>query len=763
MKDKDLEKTQPILLSEIKEGKKRSDIYDELEDELIDITEEEKEAMEQAEEALAEKNIALAESLLADEAKGKDVDDVTSDEESEKDEKEATTDDEADKKGKERKKLNKKQKILISVAGVLVLLIIIGIIVLANVKANKKKEDPKKEEEQPVIMADNFYYKEGKLYILDKDEKEIGTYECQNKDSELCYLAYNNYADTLDVPKVLDENGKTKVERVPVYNNDYIFVADNPEGTGLGNQNIILYSLSQKKEIETYTDVKAYDGDYLIIADAKNNYGLIKIGDKVNEIIKPSYENLYMLDKADNLIAKKGNGYVVINKNNKVLSKVIETTEDLKYYTNKLIVTEDLGKYTAYDYDAKIITGDYDFITARDNYLFLINENKEMFIIDSEGSKYNEEGIKLYNDNYVTSYIYDKDGKLTSTNQAFKIEVDSDELNILVYTKDFKEDKYNTINLNEGRNNKKLAYYSYFNGKLYFYDDLTKLNLLGTYTCTNKNTVSNTDGKLGSCYQALMGNSDNFNNVIPIFNKRYVFIFDTNYNLYDLVEGKNKGVYLTVNDFLPSLKEGEPFVSGSYDVIAVNNKNKSGMISIAATKVAGKYGFNYNSLTRLGDYIVANNAANKYQIIYDESTASVEYNYNIVGYINKGSYVKLFDKANSKYYVYDDKGKKVGKDSYAYVELYDDFYAGVLNDKTLKIYDYEGKIISSKDVTIVSTDYLGSKPAFKVTKNGNSFVVSILKNGSYVETTIERVSDEPTDKDDTQDKDNTNTKKEESR
>ena len=32
MKDKDLEKTQPILLSEIKEGKKRSDIYDELED-----------------------------------------------------------------------------------------------------------------------------------------------------------------------------------------------------------------------------------------------------------------------------------------------------------------------------------------------------------------------------------------------------------------------------------------------------------------------------------------------------------------------------------------------------------------------------------------------------------------------------------------------------------------------------------------------------------------------------------------------------------
>ena len=294
-----------------------------------------------------------------------------------------------------------------------------------------------------------------------------------------------------------------------------------------------------------------------------------------------------------------------------------------------------------------------------------------------------------------------------------------------------------------------MAYYSYFNGKLYFYDDEDKVNLLGTYTCRSKNKVTGVDGKLSSCHQALAGKND-VNNVIPIFNKRYVFIYDVaTYNLYDLVEGKNKGVYANVGAFSPSLVDNQPFVSGSYDVIAVNKKNKSGMITIAADKVTGKYGFNYNSLKRLKDYIVALNASNKYQLIYNESTASVEYNYDIVDYINKGQYVKLMDQSTSKYYVYDANGKKVGKETYSYVELYDDYYVAILNDKTLKIYDYEGNVISSKDVTIASTNYFGDKPAFKVTSSGNTFVVSILKNGNYEDTTIERISKDTQESEDT--------------
>ena len=58
----------------------------------------------------------------------------------------------------------------------------------------------------------------------------------------------------MDVPKVLGEDGKTKTERVPVYNNDYIFVYDTPDADGMAKR-IVLYSLSQKKELETYTEV----------------------------------------------------------------------------------------------------------------------------------------------------------------------------------------------------------------------------------------------------------------------------------------------------------------------------------------------------------------------------------------------------------------------------------------------------------------------------------------------------------------------------
>lgn len=56
------------------------------------------------------------------------------------------------------------------------------------IKKDKKVDDNK---EKPVIdEKDNYIYNNGTLKFLDKDDKTIGDYECENKDENKCYVAY---------------------------------------------------------------------------------------------------------------------------------------------------------------------------------------------------------------------------------------------------------------------------------------------------------------------------------------------------------------------------------------------------------------------------------------------------------------------------------------------------------------------------------------------------------------------------------------------
>ena len=167
-------------------------IIDEEDKELVEISEEEREELEKAEEALAEKNINEAEALLAKEKKEKSDD---------KEEKKRLTE--------QWLSLPKGRKILIIMCIVLFVALIAVLLVFAFTKKKdvNEKPEPKKKTEEVINIVDNYYYKDGYLHIVNSKDEELGKYKCRNKDEKLCYVAINNYRDSLDVPTVSDEDG----------------------------------------------------------------------------------------------------------------------------------------------------------------------------------------------------------------------------------------------------------------------------------------------------------------------------------------------------------------------------------------------------------------------------------------------------------------------------------------------------------------------------------------------------------------------------
>lgn len=731
-KHEDLEKTQPIdvindeieILDENTRAKKYEDIMDE-DDELVVLTEAEKVAMEEAEESLAERNIALAEELLADERA----------------EKEALIENKID-KGKVSKwsTLSKKKKVLIIVGIVLLIFLIVGIILFLVFKNDKDevKTEPKVEEVEPVIV-DNFYYQDGKIYILDENEKELGSYKCNNKDEKLCYVAINNYREGYDVVKYLNKDETEKVERIPVYDNNYVFIYDNKSED---ENYIVMYSLKDKKVKETYLDVKAYNDNYIIVKSNEKKYGLLQLSDGITEVIKPTYEYLGMISGQNNLVAKTSRGYIMIDKNNKNVSQVLTMGYDIKSYNDEVVIVADSeNKYYVYDYKGNLITGDYKFITTYENYILLVDQYNKLTVRDSEGNKYVEEGFTLRNTDFVPSYIYGEDGKVIEKRLSFKPEIKDGVLVIATYSYTYLEDTYYNVSINEGVLSISLPYHNYFDGKLYFYVDEAKEELIGSYKCSNKNIISDKTTKLETCLPAkdtIFEDNDmqvaNYavrKSTIPIINKRYVFVSDgsSTVNLYDLVDNKNKAAYSSVNTYTEANDYTLTHKSGTFEIIGLNKKGKYGMIEITSDSLSGIYDFKYSKLEKIGDYVTGVLDGESI-LIFNKNSVSVTYPGVIKGYVNKGAYVKIKD--GDKYYVYASSGKEVSKNSYKYVELYEEFYAGVDTNNKLKLYNYDGEEVISESVSLHSSTYCNTEtPAFKVTYKNGKYEISVFKSNKY--------------------------------
>ncbi len=569
--------------------------------------------------------------------------------------------------------LTKKQKTIIIVISVVVLLLIIGLILYFTVFRKTESDKPK---EKPVVVEkDNYRYEDGKLIFLDKSEKEIGTYECKNKNSDKCMVAKNDYStDTFERIISVDENDKEIEKTSQIYHDNYVFVKDG--------EDIVIYDIKKGESDLKLKTIKTYGTDDLaVVEDDNSKYGLMEIKSTGYEyLIKPNYDNLGIINtELSYLIAKDKDKTYIIDTSDKKISSAFSS--NIMSVNKNYVVISNGSSYSLYNYSNKELLSGYDYIGLHSNLISLVN-SKKLYLRDNELNKLYEDGIRLDSTDYVKKYVYDKDNRLVETKKAYEVTINNDEISVTI------GDKTQTLNLVEGKVSSNLKYMNYFDGKIYFYRDEEKKDLLGTYTCTNKNNLTDKDPSLNKCHIYTEKETTS-----GIYNNEYVFIYD-NYTsndgkiyLYDLKTSKTKGTYSKI-EFIDSKaldSEVKQIYTNSLFVKATSatgaNKGNLGVIEITSEKATGKVSFNYKSIELSNNYYI------------------------------------LVDKDNS-YSLYDSKFNHVNE-RFDELKTFTNYYVGIFNNK-LNVYGYD----SNKGKLLKELDVKGSKWEF--TDNANKgFTITI--------------------------------------
>lgn len=635
--------------------------------------------------------------------------------------------------------LSKKNKIIIIIGIIVAIIVIIGLILFFVLKSdNNPKNKPNKDDTPAVVLEkDNYIYRDGKLSLLNLQEQEVGVYECQNKNETLCYVASFSEEDNFDTLKQIYEDD-TLVERASnIFNDKYVFIYDSEEASeGV----IILYNIETKETEGEYKLVKGFkDSNYVVLKDKNNKYGAIEINDSgITEKIKFTYEYLGIETKDSKIVAKTNNKYFILNRDGKVESKGVSSS--IKSYNDKYIVVDNNG-YFIYDYESKLVFDDaYDFIGLDEEYMSLVKENK-LYIKDYNKQSYNEEDLELGNDNYVVTNVYSKNKKLKETKMAYKIEQTDDKLEVTYFNKNNKE-KTAVLSINEGKLSGKYSYINYFNGTFYFYKDETKSELIGKYSCSNKNIINKDTTSFSNCYIASDtfyskndAEIDNSGNVgwIPIINERYVFMTDAldvnnpTIILYDLTDNKIKGKYSSVDSGSYTKKDDASLKETTSMYIMAENKNKKyGVIKIE-NEAKSAIAFNYASIEKVNESFLVKESNGTYSLLNKDGSALTDkYAYKIMDYSH--DYLSVLD--NNKYYLYDFEGNKKDYESYLYISLKDDYYVIVNEDQKLDLRKYDDSFFSlSNPIDIESNDI---KNAFEVTKDKNGYTIKLKDTGATI-------------------------------
>ncbi len=636
------------------------------------------------------------------------------------------------------KKLSKKGKIIIIIGASIILIVIIALILLLLKKEPKKEvEKPKPiEPEEVVIVKDNYKYKEGTLIFLNEVDEEIGEYECTNKDENLCFVSYNSPEENYDTVKNIDEEGNNVPIRTTIILNNYVFINDNKD---VETNLIKLYDITKKEEIEAYQLVKVKN-DYAILKNTEGKFGLVKYEmDKTTTVMDFKYDNLGFLK--DNVVGLRSKKYVLYGLDGKSKSKGLNNA--IKDYNESYISTIDSKNiYSLYDYEGnKVTKNDYNFIKLLNQEYMVTVKDNNLLIKDYKENKMMEQSIILENTIYNKTNTYDKDNKIIDTKVAFEIEM-NEEMYSINYSKD-NELTTKTINILEGKISNNYKYVSYFDNKLYFYDDEAKNNLIGTYTCTNKNVLTSESTEFTSCIIARDDNSatndlksiTSKKGYLPIINKAYVFIKDVpqvvsnatmNIVLYDLVNKEAKVKYKKVKSEYYNNTDISLVDTDNTYIIVQNKNDKYGLIKINKTGVEGSINFNYTDMENLGDFISVKTASNTYKVINNKGEdVTTSFSGKVMNINSK--YVTVF--SNNSYKIYELNGNVLNSGEFKYIDLKDKYYITITDDYKLNAYSNTSPTTKLfDDLTLHVTNNLKNGSAYTSKVENNKLTITIYKS-----------------------------------
>ena len=636
-------------------------------------------------------------------------------------------------------KLSKKQKIIFISIAVLVLILIITLVIILVTR--KPKDQGGENLPDVVLEADNYVYQNGVLTLLDKNGNSIGTYDCENKDEKKCYVAFvSNYEDDFDTQINKNNNDELIKARSSIYFDRYVFIYDNASEE---DEKLKLYDMQDNKSIGDYYGIKSYgveNANAVVLKDEKDTYGLFEFtNDGLNPLIDFKYQYMGLIDKEkDTLVVVKDNqGYYLVDYSDKAQSKVF--TKAIYNYNDDYVILKNDNKYSVCDYKNKELIKDYDYIRFITGDYIAVVKDKKLYIRNYENKKYNEEGYELTNENYRTINRFDDNRKLIGTDYAFEVELHEKTLSITIKNAD-NTTRDEKLNLAEGDVSANYDYYSYYNGKLYFYDDDDKTNIIGTYECNNKN--NSIDDKFNNCYVA----KDNvFNDsyinprvdkdsVIALYNKKYVFIVDApdlqnndnrEIKFYDLTQSKVLGTYNAIDANMgQSVPKLTLVNTNDTRIIARLKSGKFGVIQIKGSEANVLQKFSYNYIERAGNDYIVQLENNNWQIIYSNNYTSSEFPGRIKNYSN--GYVVVRNSNKDKDIIYKGDGTQLLTNEYDYIDINNKTVFGAVKDSKLEIYTYDAKKVNTDTISLKSNKYYNTNtPSFKLSSNGSTVSVNI--------------------------------------
>ena len=589
--------------------------------------------------------------------------------------------------------LPKKTRIIIIISIIVVLLIIIGVLLYFFVFRDRTPEEKRPEDPVVIVEKDNYRYEDGFLVILDEDKNELGTYECSNKNEELCYVAYYSNEDDFDTNKRVYENGVPVDIRSDIFNDLYVFIYDN---TTKEDGNVILYDLENNENIGEYELVKEINEEKVIVKDLEEEYGVLDLSSIVKETIDFKYDYLGYILESSALVGANNNNYVLLSLDGEELSDNIPG--EIKNFNNKHISVEIDNDYYIYDYEGIRQREDsYDYIRFVDSYI-VAADNKKLYVFDNDVYPLNLDGIRIDSSKYNTELIFNAELVQTGKEEAFNAYVEDG------YFKIENNGKYTNIKIAESTFSKNMAYISYFQGKLYFYADEEKEEVLGSYACNYANDVTSSTTELQNCFIAketkVLNTSEDVNvGYLPIYNERFVFITDTsrpnandNIILYDLKNNKKLATYKEVDARVYSDDLSISFIETAGTlVLAKNTSDSYGIINIGTSNVSGVIAFKQDngdtnvSVSMLGENYLFKRSNGTYHLYNpdgDEITSKIETKNEIVDY--KGNYILVNN--NKEYTIYSLDGPVIKSSKYIILE--DTYYITVNEENKIGVYTF---------------------------------------------------------------------------
>ncbi len=564
------------------------------------------------------------------------------------------------------KNLPKGKKILVFAILTTILLVIATLVVYTFVFKDKNVSPIVKEEDPIIVVKDNYKYIDGVLNFLNDADQVIGTYECENKSTDNCYVAYETDDDNFDETKTVYEDGSTIKVRSKIYFNRYAFVYDN----ALESNNIILYDFEDNTKLGDYLGVKSFynnmlnylENNYVILTNLENKYGIFNLdSDAMEEIIPFNYDylgviNSKMSDSDSPLVYKDGNKWGLLSFEDK---KLITTSYEIKGYNSKYVkVIDSSNSYVLLNYENQEVLNS-NYIDLLDDYVVTVDKDKKMFIYDNNLVRLMSNKLVLNNNDYIKTNIYDENNELIETKISYEVSVLGDILYVDVYKDGEKtENKYNIL---EAKLSNLYDYYSYENEKLYFYSDLNKENLIGSYTCNNKNAITDTSTSFTSCFLAKDGSATDKTPVTPIFNERFVFVNDApilvgdttiKIKLYDLKLKKLLGEYINVYAYSSeSTNKNGIYLESNLPkyVIAVNKDSEYGLLKIDENQITKAISFIYTNILVQGSYLLGQTGSTwalldyEGNMILDNTYLSYKFYDNFIAVVDETNKLHLFD------------------------------------------------------------------------------------------------------------------------